>query len=101
MALENIYDDKKDMKYHLRMAEKYSKEGKQFAKEGQLENAFMAYARAATLILERLPYHRDYQKILTPTQRHYMSLVSNHASISSAVLSAISIRRTATTCSSA
>ena len=85
MALENIYDDKKDMKYHLRMAEKYSKEGKQFVKEGQLENAFMAYARAATLILERLPYHRDYQRILTPEQRHYMSLVSNHVSIFSTV----------------
>ena len=78
MALDNIYDEKKDLEHYLRMAEKYRKDGMQFVADGDLENAFMAYARAATLVLERLPYHREYQTLLTPTQRHNMSLVRNY-----------------------
>jgi len=98
-ALENIYDDEKDLKYHLRIAEKYKREGSQFVKDEQLENAFIAYARAVTLVLEKLPYHRDFRKILTPTQRHNLSLVSHHAPICSAVHGSYLIRRTPTICS--
>lgn len=74
-ATLNLYDDSKDFKYYLRLAEKHRKEGKESAKRGDLEGAFVELARAATLVLEKLPMHKDYQNVLNPTQRHNLGLV--------------------------
>ncbi|KAJ7749377.1 hypothetical protein B0H16DRAFT_1319223, partial [Mycena metata] len=41
-----------------------------------LERAFIEYARAATLILEKIPSHRDYGTGLTTEQRNNLTLVS-------------------------
>lgn len=74
-ATVNLYDDSKDFKYYLRLAEKHRKDGKESAKRGDLEGAFVELARAATLVLEKLPMHKDYQNVLNPTQRHNLGLV--------------------------
>lgn len=74
-ALLDLWDDSKDFKYYLRVAEKYRKEGKEYGRKGDLENAFIQLARAATLVLEKLPNHRDYNTMLTSSQRHNLSLV--------------------------
>ncbi|KAF5325163.1 hypothetical protein D9619_010076 [Psilocybe cf. subviscida] len=73
-AMQNLYDESKDFKYYLRVAEKYRKEGKEFSKRGDLEAAFVELARAATLVLEKLPLHRDYQTMLNPSQRQNLAL---------------------------
>ncbi|EAU83758.2 hypothetical protein CC1G_07493 [Coprinopsis cinerea okayama7 len=73
-ALEHGWDDGRDLKHYLRMAEKYRKEGKDFAKQGDLESAFVLLAKAATLVLEKLPTHRDYQTLLNPAQRNNLAL---------------------------
>jgi STAM-binding protein len=75
-AMLDLYDDTKDFKYYLRTAEKYRKEGKECARRGDLEGAFVELARAATLVLEKLPVHRDYQTMLNPSQRQNLALVS-------------------------
>lgn len=75
LAIDNLWDDRSDLKHYLRMAEKYRKDARHYASQGDLENAFVAYARAATLVLERLPHHHDYQTALNATQRHNLSLV--------------------------
>jgi len=82
MAMLNLWDDSKDFKHYLRMAEKYRKEGKECAKKGDLEGAFVQLARAATLVLEKLPVHRDYNGILTANQRQNLSLVRIYLSSS-------------------
>lgn len=74
-ALDNAYDEGKDLKYYLRIAERYRKEGKEVAKQGDLETAFVLLAKAATLVLEKLPNHRDYQTLLNPSQRNNLTLV--------------------------
>jgi STAM-binding protein len=74
-ATINLYDDSKDFKYYLRLAEKHRKEGKEFAKRGDLEGAFVELARAATLVLEKLPMHKDYHSVLNPMQRQNLGLV--------------------------
>ena len=74
-ALENIWDERRELKHFLRIAERSRKEGKEFVKQGDLENAFVSFARAATLVLEKLPTHRDYKKLLNESQRQNLMLV--------------------------
>lgn len=74
-ALVDLWDETKDFKYYLRVAEKYRKDGKEFARKGDLEGAFIQLARAATLVLEKLPNHRDYNDMLNSNQRHNLALV--------------------------
>lgn len=76
-ATVDLYDDSKDFKYYLRLAEKHRKEGKESARRGDLEGAFVELARAATLVLEKLPMHKDYHSVLNQTQRHNLGLVRN------------------------
>ena len=69
------WDESKGFKYHLKLAEKYRRDGKEYAKSGDMENAFVELAKAATLVLERLPEHPDYNSKLNPNQRHNLGLV--------------------------
>ncbi|KAI0045627.1 hypothetical protein FA95DRAFT_1560979 [Auriscalpium vulgare] len=64
----------KGLKHWLRTAENARREGKRYAEDGELENAFVEYAKAATIVLEKLPNHKDYRVLLTSAQRHNMSL---------------------------
>ncbi|KAF8965809.1 hypothetical protein BDZ97DRAFT_757742 [Flammula alnicola] len=73
-AMEDLWDDSKDFKHYLRVAEKYRKEGKECARRGDLEGAFVELARAATLVLEKLPMHRDYNVKLNANQRQNLAL---------------------------
>jgi len=73
--LAEMWDDTKDFKHYLGMAEKIWTEGRDWARKGNFEGAFVALARAATLVLEKLPMHRDYDGILNAKQRQNLSLV--------------------------
>lgn len=92
-ALENIWDEGRELKHFLRIAEKSRKDGKEFARRGDLENAFVSFARAATLVLEKLPTHRDYKKLLNESQRQNLMLVcdSNHIFLSNVRVGRIAI----------
>ena len=71
-------DDNLPLKQHLRNAESARKQGRRLYDEDDLENAFIQLARAATIVLEKLPAHKDYRTLLNSTQRHNMGLVSAH-----------------------
>ncbi|KAJ2916231.1 hypothetical protein MD484_g4194, partial [Candolleomyces efflorescens] len=73
-ALLDLSDDKAKLKDYLRIAEKYRREGKELAKQGDLEAAFVLLAKAATLVLERLPKHRDYTSLLNDEQQNNLAL---------------------------
>ncbi|KAJ3501429.1 hypothetical protein NLJ89_g9344 [Agrocybe chaxingu] len=73
-AMLDLWDENKDFKHYLRLAEKYRREGKECAKRGDLEGAFVELARAATLVLEKLPMHKDYHVVLNANQRHNLGL---------------------------
>ena len=69
------WDESRGFKYHLKLAEKLRREGKEYARLGDMENAFVELAKAATLVLERLPEHPDYNAKLNANQRHNLGLV--------------------------
>jgi STAM-binding protein len=75
-AREEVWDPNKHLKHWLRTAELSRKYGKQYAENGDYERAFVQLARAATIILEKMPTHRDYHTLLNAQQRHNLSLVS-------------------------
>ena len=77
-ANEGLWEPSKPLKHWLRTAEKARKNGNAHVEAGDYELAFIEYARAATLVLEKLPTHREYQTLLTATQRANLGLVSCH-----------------------
>jgi hypothetical protein len=74
-AKDDHYDDRRELKYHLRNAEKYRRTAKELVKAGDLEAAFVEFAKASTLVLEKIPTHRDYHGMLTSEQRRNLALV--------------------------
>lgn len=73
---EDLWDPNKHLKHWLRTAELARKSGKQYAENGDYERSFIQLARAATIILEKMPTHRDYNTLLTSNQRNNLVLVS-------------------------
>ncbi|KAH9974434.1 hypothetical protein BGW80DRAFT_1304054 [Lactifluus volemus] len=70
----SLGDDPRPFKSWLRIAENARREAKGLQDQGDLESAFVEFARAATIVLEKIPAHPDYRVLLTPTQRHNMGL---------------------------
>lgn len=75
-ARDDLWDPSKALKFWLRTAEKRRRAGKTYEEAGDLESAFVEYAKAATIVLEKLPSHRDYHGMLNAEQRHNLGLVS-------------------------
>ncbi|KAG2356406.1 hypothetical protein BDR07DRAFT_1453429 [Suillus spraguei] len=73
-ALSNLWDPSKGLKQWLKKADGFRKAGRAHAEAGELEEAFMEYAKSATIILEKLPMHKEYYTLLSPTQRHNLGL---------------------------
>ncbi|TCD65306.1 hypothetical protein EIP91_002831 [Steccherinum ochraceum] len=70
----DLWDATKGLKHWLRTAERSRKAGKLFHDQGNWEAAFVEYARAATLVLDKLPTHREYSTLLSADQRHNLSM---------------------------
>jgi len=75
-AKQILGDNPRPFKAWLRIAETARRDAKSFQEQGDLESAFMEYAKAATIVLEKIPAHLDYRVLLSTTQRHNMGLVS-------------------------
>ena len=73
---EIIWDPAKDFKFWLKFAERARHAGQNYDLQGDLENAFVEYAKAATLILDKIPTHKDYHTRLDSTQRDTLITVS-------------------------
>jgi STAM-binding protein len=65
----------RDLKHWLRLAQRLRNDAKALAEKGKVADAFVQYARSATIVLERLPTHPDYQTLLTQQQRQNLGLV--------------------------
>ncbi|KAG9043299.1 hypothetical protein FS837_009762 [Tulasnella sp. UAMH 9824] len=63
LATTQTYDPSRDLKDQLRAAEHLRKQGKESERAGDLENAFVGFARAATIILDKIPKHSQYHKL--------------------------------------
>ena len=74
-ALDNLYDESKPLKHYLRLAERYRKDARDYYSKGDFDNAFILFARAATLVLDKLPTHREFYTLLNPIQRNNLNLV--------------------------
>ena len=75
-ALHNLWDPSRSLGQWLKAADGFRKAGKSYMDAGDLEAAFVEFAKAATIILEKLPTHKEYYTLLLPTQRHNLGLVS-------------------------
>ncbi|TDL27903.1 Mov34-domain-containing protein [Rickenella mellea] len=73
-ALGGLWDPEKDFKHWLRVAERSRKSGKDAADAGDLESAFVHYAKAAALILDKMPSHREYMTRINGTQREALTM---------------------------
>ncbi|KAI0752757.1 hypothetical protein C8Q80DRAFT_473427 [Daedaleopsis nitida] len=78
-AQENLWDPSKGLKHWLRTAEKARRNAEALIQNSNFEGAFVEYAKAATIVLEKLPTHREYQTLLNADQRHNLGMVSTQA----------------------
>jgi STAM-binding protein len=76
MAKDSFGEGDFPFKTWLRIAENARRDAKSYQEQSDFESAFVEYAKAATVALEKIPAHPDYRAILTSTQRNNMSLVS-------------------------
>jgi len=67
---EDLWDPSKDLKHRLRTVELARKSGKQYADDRDYERSFIQFSRAASIILEKMPTHKDYYTRLTTSQRN-------------------------------
>ena len=77
-ARDDGWDPSQTVKHWLVVADHARRKGKANVESRDLENGFIQYARAATIVLEKLPGHQDYQTTLNAMQRHNLGLVSSH-----------------------
>ena len=75
-AQANLWDPSKGLKHWLRTAEKARRAAESYVEAKDYESAFIEYAKAATIVLEKLPYHKEYQTLLNADQRHNLGMVS-------------------------
>jgi serine protease inhibitor ecotin len=73
---QSLGEDTRPFKIWLQIAETARRDAKSFQEKGDLEASFIEFARAATIVLEKIPSHPDYRVLLTPTQIHNVGLVS-------------------------
>ncbi|KAL0569752.1 hypothetical protein V5O48_012213 [Marasmius crinis-equi] len=66
--------ENQNLKYYLKHAESNRREGIRLAEAGDIEAAFIAFARTASLVLEALPAHPDYKTALDDNQRLNLNL---------------------------
>lgn len=75
-AQRETWDPTLPLKHWLRTAEKARKAGQAHVETQNYEAAFVEFARAATIVLEKLPTHADYYKLLSADQRQNLGMVS-------------------------
>ena len=72
----SLGDDPRPLETWLRTAENARRNAKTFQEQGNVELAFMEYAKAATIVLEKIPFHPEYRVLLGTAQQHNVALVS-------------------------
>ncbi len=75
------WDGSIGLKHWLRTAEKARKNGEDLAEKREYEHAFIELAKAATIVLEKIPTHTQYHDVLNTEQRTNLSKVSLVASV--------------------
>ncbi|KAG7096055.1 hypothetical protein E1B28_006736 [Marasmius oreades] len=73
-ARNNPLRENQSLKYYLKHAESNRREAFKFAEAGDLESAFIFFARTASLVLETLPSHPDYKTALDDNQRANLNM---------------------------
>ncbi|KIP05613.1 hypothetical protein PHLGIDRAFT_144740 [Phlebiopsis gigantea 11061_1 CR5-6] len=74
IAQHNLWDPSKPLKHWLRTAEKARKLGQSYVDASNYEAAFIEFARAATIVLEKLPIHQEYNVLLNADQRANLAM---------------------------
>lgn len=73
---QSLKDDSRPLKSWLRLVESICRDAAEFDYQVDLESAFVEYAKAATILLEKIPEHPDYWVLLSTKHRHDMGMVS-------------------------
>ena len=69
------WDPNKSLKYWLHTTDLARKSAKQHALNGDYQRSFVQFARVASMILEKMPTHKDYDTLLTSDQRNNLIAV--------------------------
>ena len=68
-ARDDLWDGKESLGHYLAIASRFRKHGNDLQTQGDHENAYVQFAKAAALVLEKMPFHREYKEISAEKQR--------------------------------
>lgn len=77
-ARELHWDPALTLKHWLKSAEKHRNAGNELVAKGEFELGFVELARAATIVMEKVPTHKDYNSVLNPEHRKNLGAVSHN-----------------------
>ena len=69
-ARDDLWDEKETLGHYLAIAGRFRKHGNDLQTQGDYENAYVQFAKAAALVLEKMPFHREYKEISAEKQRN-------------------------------
>jgi STAM-binding protein len=75
-ARNNGWDPNLGIKHWLKTSERHRSNGNNLVQSGDLEAGFVELATAATLVMEKVPSHRDYHTMLNQNLRKNLGIVS-------------------------
>ncbi|KAI0066342.1 hypothetical protein BV25DRAFT_1528912 [Artomyces pyxidatus] len=67
-------DPSLSIKHWLRFADQARQAGRRCVEDGHYERAFIEYAKSAMAVVEVIPAHKDYRRLLTDSQGHNLGL---------------------------
>ena len=75
-ARDTPWDPSMGLKHWLRTAERFRNAGNVHIENGDLEQGFVELAKAATIVMQKVPTHNDYQTLLDQSLRMNLGKVS-------------------------
>lgn len=74
-AREISWEGNTTLKHWLKAAEKHRNAGNTHVDRGEIEFGFVELARAATIVMEKVPAHKDYSTMLNASHRKNLGTV--------------------------
>jgi hypothetical protein len=77
-ARDDLWDGKEALGHYLTIASRFRNDGNDLQAQGDYESAYVHFAKAATLVLEKMPLHREYMNLPVEKRRNLDTVWTLH-----------------------
>jgi STAM-binding protein len=77
-ARDDLWDGKETLGHYLAIAGRFRNDGNDLQARGDYESAYVQFAKAAALVLEKIPLHREYMNLPAEKRRNLATVWTLH-----------------------